>query len=451
MAMFDMAADMLSFHHQYVKLDAASETRLAEVRKTNLQRIRDGLGDLGKPSFKAWRNQGGYAMGTVINDPAGESNHDIDVALIFEKDDLPSGALSARQRVRDALCKKGTNFLHDPEARTNAVTVWYADGYHLDFAVYRRSTNILAVTTHEHASTDWVERDPAEVTTWFQKAVEDKSPKADAWGNGPAVRLNQLRRVVRLVKWFCRSRTSWNLPGGMITTALVVECYRPDRNRDDVALYDTLAAIEARLRSTCQVWHPNGGGRELTGKAEYLNQVTLMRDKLTANLPKLAVLFEDGCTREKARSAWDWIFNHTFWGGKEVLEEARLAKADTGVGGYWVRLGCDLAKSERGRIISRYRGQVVPKNLGLRFFIDDTNVPPPFSIRYDVANKGDEARLANQLAWSGDASSDDPQWWTSTAYKGNHTMTCNVIKNGAVVASASLTVKIVGGLIRGRR
>jgi hypothetical protein len=451
MAMFDMAPDLVSFHDQHVKLDSASEKRLSEVRTTNLDRIRDGLGDLGKPSFKAWRNQGGYAMGTVINDPAGESNHDIDVALIFEKDDLPSAALSARQRVRDALCKRGSSFLHDPEARTNAVTVWYADGYHLDFAVYRRSTNFVGTTTHEHASIDWVDRDPAEVTTWFLKAVEDRSPKADVWGNSPAIRFNQLRRIVRLVKWFCRSRTSWGLPGGMITTALVVECYRPDRNRDDIALYDTLSAIEVRLRTDCRVWHPNGGGRELTGKSEYLNQVTLMRDKLSANLPKLGVLFEEGCTRDKARSAWDWIFNHVFWAGKEVLEEANLAKADSGVGGYWVRMGCDLAKSQRGRIIARYRGQVVPKDLGLRFFVEDTNVPPPFSIHYDVANRGDEARQAKQLAWSGDATSDDPQWWTSTAYKGNHVMTCNVVKNGTAVATASMTVKIVGPPFRGRR
>ncbi|OBX19000.1 hypothetical protein A9995_10350 [Erythrobacter sp. QSSC1-22B] len=390
-------------------------------------------------------------MGTVVNDPAGESNHDIDVALIFEKDELPSGALSARQRVRDALCKRGTSFLHDPEARTNAVTVWYADGYHLDFAIYRRSSNILGTVTHEHASTDWVERDPAEVTTWFIDEVENKSPKTDDWGNAPTVRVNQLRRMVRLVKWFCRSRTSWNLPGGMITTALVVECYRPDRSRDDVALYDTLVAINARLRTDCRVWHPNGGGRELTGKAEYLNQVTLLRDKLSANLPKLAVLYEDRCTREKARSAWDWVFNHAFWAAKEVLCEAALAKADLSDGSYWVRISCDLAKSERGKIISRYRGQVVPKNLGLRFFVEDTNVPPPFSIRYDVENEGDDARQAKQLTWSGDASSEDPQWWTSTAYKGIHTMTCNVIKDGLPVASATLTVKIVGGIFRGRR
>jgi hypothetical protein len=259
MPQYDLSAELLSFHDQYVKLDATAKKKLAEVRDKNLQRIRDGLGDLGRPVFKDWRNQGGYAMDTVINDPAGESNHDIDVALIFEKDDLPAGALAARQRVRDAILKRANNFLEEPEPRTNAVTVWYADGYHLDFAVYRRSKDILSNLTHEHASTDWVGRDPDEVTGWFVKAVNDKSPKAGILLT-PKVRACQLRRIVRLVKWFCRSRTSWNLPGGMIVSALVVECYSPDPDRDDVALYNTLAALKARLDGNCRVFHPLGGG-----------------------------------------------------------------------------------------------------------------------------------------------------------------------------------------------
>src|SRR5437764_819159 len=102
-----------------------------------------------------------------------------------------------------------------------------------------------------------------------------------------------------------RAATRWaqssTTPPGRVTTTstLVVECYRPDRDRDDVALYNTLVAIEARLRTSCRVYHPNGGARELTGKEEYLNQVTLMQAKLTANLPKLSVLFEEGCTRDK--------------------------------------------------------------------------------------------------------------------------------------------------------
>src|SRR5437764_819157 len=91
MAMYDLSADLLTFHDQHVKLDSDTEKKLAQVRNTNLDRIRNGLDVLGKPRFKDWRNQGGYAMGTVINDPAGASNHDFDAR---------GGMLSSRPRPR---------------------------------------------------------------------------------------------------------------------------------------------------------------------------------------------------------------------------------------------------------------------------------------------------------------------------------------------------------------
>jgi hypothetical protein len=108
--------------------------------------------------------------------------YDIDVAVIFRKSDLPEDPLKARQRVRDALQKKCTNFSKDPEARTNAVTVWYQDGYHIDFAIYRtweEFNGFRMVSYIEHASTTWMTRDPAEINDWFAKVVADKSPSAN--------------------------------------------------------------------------------------------------------------------------------------------------------------------------------------------------------------------------------------------------------------------------------
>jgi hypothetical protein len=83
--------------------------------------------------------------------------------------------------------------------------------------------------------------------------------------------------------------------------------------------------------------------------------------------------------------------------------------------------------------------------------VEDTNVPLPFTVRFEVTNQGDEARQAKQLNWSADTSSDDPQWWTSTAYKGTHRMTCNIVRDGVTMATTSMIVKIVGGLARFRR
>lgn len=436
MALYDLHKDLLAFHDRDVKLNDEDRKRLSKVRETNLKRVRDGLAAMEKLGFKDCLIQGGYAMQTVVNDPSSQSNHDIDIALIFEKDDLPADALKARQQVRDALLKSNAAFNDPPEARTNAVTVWYADGYHLDFAVYRRSTNVWNQAVHEHAGADWVARDPAEVTQWFDATVDAKSPKGLLVG----VRPGQLRRIVRLMKWFSRSRASWDLPGGMIISTLVNECYRSDASRDDVALYDTLKALKARLERSCQVFHPAMDGRELTGKDSYLKQVERLRGKLDLVIPRLAIL-ETDCTRDQARGAWDWVFNHGFWGGADVLTEtAQISKADIHVEGHSVAMACQY--TTQGGQTYPYCGVALARGMGLKFEVTQTTVPAPYDIRYEVQNTGDEAVAARTLNWSGNASSYSPVWTTSTAYAGRHRMTANIVKNGLTLASTSIQVVV---------
>jgi cyclic GMP-AMP synthase DncV-like protein len=66
-----------------------------------------------------------------------DNEYDIDTAVIFAEESLPADPLAARKRVAEALNLSGAPFSRDPEARTNAVTVWYAAGHHVDLAVYR--------------------------------------------------------------------------------------------------------------------------------------------------------------------------------------------------------------------------------------------------------------------------------------------------------------------------
>ena len=57
--------------------------------------------------------------------------------------------------------------------------------------------------------------------------------------------LRQMRRVVRLIKKFARSRDSWkaSILSGFGITKLVAECYKPHAGLDDTALYETMEAI----------------------------------------------------------------------------------------------------------------------------------------------------------------------------------------------------------------
>jgi hypothetical protein len=375
---------------------------------------------------------------------AEENDYDIDVALLFNKEDLPSDPLAARQRVRDALLKRCDRFSKDPEARTNAVTVWYEDGYHVDFAIYRTWKDAWGASHIEHASTEWTRRDPTEIKDWFARQVAERSPKA-GFLSDPKVPLGQMRRIVRFLKRFCRSRASWSLPGGMVVSTLVDEVYRPDPNRDDIALYDTIVALRNRLRSSTTVRNPVDRSQELTSNAEVLTQVQGLRDKLEMAVDKLAVLFQSDCTRERARSAWDWVFNHAYWGKVEdTLEE--VTRAVVPAAPCRVTIRCDLAKSREGATYRQYANgsTQLPKGVWLKFTVASTNAASPYTVRWTVNNRGDEASRANDLSWNRVGMA----CWTSTRYKGIQTMTCEIERNGLVLARATHYVKIKGSGVR---
>jgi len=448
--MYDISAELQIFYDTHVRLGTDLRKQLAEYRELNITRLKNGLDDLAAETDRPHpypydcKNQGGYAMHTLNQDPNGGNDYDIDIALIFKKDDIPEDPLQARQRVRDALCKRCTNFTKEPEARTNAVTIWYAEGYHIDFAIYRTYTDNFGIKHIEHASTEWKPRDPMEINNWFSERVSTLSPKAKQIFPDPQVADGQMRRIVRYLKYFCRSRTSWSLPGGMVMSALVAESeiYKANSDRDDLALYDTMVALRNRLKGSCKVYNPVDNSQELTGKTEVFNQVTRLRDRLDTAISKLSVLFDESkCTREKARFALDWIFNHEFLAKKESTKATIRADLSV-VRKYSVTVRCDLAKRENGPTYKHYSSgtSVLPKGIALKFSVISTDVPPPYSVRWIVHNKGDEADEANQLDW--ESSDSGAIKWTSTAFKGNHQMICRIEKNGLVMAEAVHIVKI---------
>ena len=80
-------------------------------------------------------------------------------------------------------------------------------------------------------------------------------------------------------------------------------------------------------------------------------------------------------------------------------------------------------------------GRPVPKKVWLRFSVN-TNVPPPYDVRWQVVNTGREATEAGQLR--GDFYDSDNGIngvrWESTVYVGTHWVEAFIIKNGTCVA-----------------
>ncbi len=441
--MFNLNEQMSQFYAGCVQLGSDEKDKLAGYRDTNLERLRSGLAKLEEenggtyPSYKYYRNQGSYAMRTLNQHP--ENDYDLDVALIFKQGDLPSLPSDARGRIEQGLKAGGGNFSKDPEARTNAVTVWYAEGYHIDLAIYREVVGFGEAVAIEHAGgSDWTARDPMEITNWFDQKVKECSP-AKEWG--ATTEPEQMRRIVQLLKVFARSRSSWSLPGGLIISVLVVECYRPDYHRDDVALYNTIVAIRNRLLLSAEVKNPVDAQLKLTDKPKYESQVKRLRERLDQAISKLAVLWTNDCTQAAAVKAWNWFFNHAYW-GETIVEEDDAQAAMKALSLERLRIDARLAMRKGGTFTQYYPSgsRVLPKNIWLYFTVANTTVSPPYSIRWVVQNHGDEAKEANDMGHV--SATNLPYHWERTLYKGHHTMTCELLKNGVVMARAIHLVKI---------
>ncbi|MEP4548458.1 MAG: cyclic GMP-AMP synthase DncV-like nucleotidyltransferase [Saccharospirillum sp.] len=430
MPQYNMHNELNVFYQDHVRLKDEIE-RLRELRNTNLTRLTDGLNEMGHATFVKNLLQGSIAMHTA--NKSTNNDYDIDIAVIFEESDLPATPLEARKRVAEAISRKASGFSKDPEARTNAVTVWYAAGYHVDIAIYRRREDWLGNEILEHAGASWTKRDPKEVTRWFTREVERQSPSKNIFST-PLVSSGQMRRIVRWIKAFTKGREGWNLPGGFIISALVAECYQADNDRDDIALHKTLTQIKSRLDGDCDVYNPADSSQLLTQKSKFSTQVKNLKKRLGSVLSKLDVLFDDSCTDQKARKAWNYMFQHSYW---EQVESARASNKQ----GYNLQLTVDVSQSEGGFVLSKnvLSGRFLPKRVHLKFEAR-TNVPSPYTIQWRVVNSGDEAEAANDMGHV--AASQSLTHWERTAYRGQHEMICEILKSGEVQASTKHLVNI---------
>ncbi|OHC97456.1 MAG: hypothetical protein A2095_04670 [Sphingomonadales bacterium GWF1_63_6] len=313
--MYDCDNDVCAYHKDKVTLPKTDQDAMRARRDANRKRLREGLKKAEKPSPSEFVKQGSYAMKTMLRDD--DNDYDIDDGVYFWKEDLVTSgggemtSLQARNMVRDAV--DDGSFKTDPEVRGNCVRIYYEKGYHVDVPVYRKYENEDGKLVNELASSSgWKRSDARDVTGWFD---DQRSACSDG---------TQLRRLVRLIKKFAKSRSSWkgSILSGFGITVLVIECQRID-GREDKALYDTMKAVRDRLSWNLVVDHPVTPGDTITSGEEDA-KARFLRDKLTQALDWMAPLFEWDCTRDKALGCWDKVYNTTYF-SERGEEEARAA------------------------------------------------------------------------------------------------------------------------------
>lgn len=456
MSMYDLSSKFASFYNDSVVLFQAKQTNLHSKKDLNIQRLKDGLKEYNEENNTSYSIaetcvQGSVAMSTVVQNEDGD--YDIDVAVVFDKSTLgDKGAQATRNMVANALQRKTKQFNAEPEVKTSCVRIKYSDGYHIDFAIYRRHYDTENKRwIYEHAGTTWTERELKDLTKWFTEQNKASNGK--------------LRKVVRLSKMFCKSRDTWkNMPSGLLQTVLCDEKLQDSYDRIDELFYYTMKEIVVRLETDVSVAAPVDNGRDLTPRQIDTQKMTNWKNRLKSKLEDLDVLFKDDCTKEDALQAWYGFFNHDFW-NEQLSESSNYSQFSTLIIksvrsfsdteqfiedlypvnlSYSCKISCYVSGDGwRPKLLSEFLSllrRYLPHNFEIRCVMEYTNCPPPYKIFWKVKNVGPEAERRNQLR--GQIVEKGKTLVEHSRFFGNHYIECYIIKNGVCVAKSRIDIPI---------
>lgn len=454
--MYDLEKEMKKFYYNEVVLQKEETCKLREKKKLNIDRLKDGLKEYNEENKTDYKiaetiEQGSVAMSTVIQND--KNDYDIDVAIVFDETNIGDiGAIAIKNVIVDSLKRKCTNFKNEPEAKTNCVRIEYSDNYHIDFAIYKRIKNEYDdVYKYEHAGSEWRPRDPRAINNWFKEEIGINGEK--------------LRQAIRLSKTFCKSRDSWNMPGGLIQTVLCDEKIQ-DYTRIDEMFYYTICSIRDRLMYNKEVYNPTDSSQSLLLVQEDRDKLENLYNRLNIYISKLNVLFDSDCTEKQAKDAWYNFFNHDYWNTnlnesarslaitynyskklyeyddtEEFIENIYPAQVTT----CFVEIDCKVTNKE-GQF--KYLSDMLKNNekveigCALDFFIKNINAPNVYDVLWKVKNDGFLAEQHNSIRGQIFKSKQNVKNYETSSFAGNHYVECYIIKNKACIAKAHIDVPI---------
>lgn len=454
--MYDLSAEFNKFYRNKVVLPATVQNELREKKKLNIKRLKDGLLEYNQENGTSYkicedRVQGSMAMHTVVQND--EKDYDIDVAIVFEKDNLNNlGPLATRNMVADALKRKTAQFNAEPEVKTSCVRIKYAEGYHIDFAIYRRykENETDNEYKYEHAGAEWTERGIRALEDWFGTEINNKG--------------KNLRKIIRFSKMFCKSRDSWvNMPSGLIQTVICDEKL-DSYDRIDELFYYTMENVINRLEDSIEVNAPVDNNRSLTTREIDKARVNNWKNRLSTQKEKMQILFEEECTRDQAIEAWQTFFNHDYWSSflnkniNEICYEKRsVAYSDTEEfiedmydidEKYDVLIDCRVMGNGFTlmpivEFLDKYAirfGKFIPHNFSVRAKVSYTTAPTYDKVLWKVRNVGEEAEKRNDIR--GQILDRGTEITENTLFAGQHYIECYLIKNNVCVGIGHVKVPI---------
>ena len=438
--MYDCSKELEKFYRKKVVLSAKEQNELREKRKLNIKRLKEGLSEYNSEKNKDYkiaeeRIQGSMAMHTITQND--KQDYDIDVGIVFEEDNLNElGSLATRNMVANALERKTKQFAEDPEVKTSCVRLKYnSTGYHVDFAVFKRyKKNSNDEYIYDHSGSEWSVRHIKDLELWFSERIKDKG--------------DDLRKVIRLSKMFCKSRESWkNMPSGLIQTVICEENFNESYSRLDERFYYTMKNIVNRLNSYLEVYAPVDNGRSLVNRDVDYQRMKNWKKRLETQLDSLNILFDDECTFEYAVKAWGVFFEHSYWNElSNTVKKQSFTDTEEFIGDLYpileqfdVTIDCKVSGNgfismPFQKYLERYAPRLkkfIPPNFKVECSIQSTNCPAYDKILWKVLNVGAEAEKRNDIR--GQIQDRGSKISENTNFRGNHFIECYLIKDDVCV------------------
>lgn len=455
-SMYDLSTEFNKFYRSKVVLSNKIQHELREKRKLNIKRLKEGLIEYNEEyatDYKICENriQGSMAMHTVVQND--DKDYDIDVAIVFEKSNLGDlGPLAVRNMVADALRRKTQQFKVEPQVKTSCIRIQYAEGYHVDFAVYRRykKSETDEIYEYEHAGKDWAPRDIRAVEDWFKGEIRVKGI--------------DLRKIVRLSKMFCKSHDSWkNMPSGLVQTVLC-DAEFGECTRIDELFYQTMDFIKKRLENDIELEAPVDNGRALVTRESDRQRMNNWKNRLNSKMKELEVLFTDGCTYSEAINAWHKFFNHSYWSELTTLRENKefslnkpWSYTDTEQfiedmydvnEQYDVLIDCRIMGNgfrtmTIHNFISKYASPLkayIPYHFKVECKVGETTAPSYDKVLWKVRNVGLEAEKRDDIR--GQILDRGSRIIENTLFDGQHYIECYLIKDNVCIAIGHIDIPI---------
>lgn len=447
--MISVSKDFNKYYKEHIMIKGDIINDLREKKRKNIDRLESGIKKYNEENNKKYKiidllEQGSVAMSTLVQS---DEDYDIDVAVAFDKNDFNNGSGASKNIFIDIVKTTTANFKTSPEKLTNCIRIYYEDGYHLDFALFRCDD----YGKYEHAGSEWTERNPRAVNNWFMEKNED----------------NKLRKFTRLIKFFCKKRS--NMPGGFILTILVQEALVKVNNtsNEEITLIDICKSINTRLDGNKDISNPTPPYNNLTEKEKYKDQLRSLNTKLKYIIEKY-----DSCdnTRKAAIIFWaDFFKDKEYWNDDKLSEQnnesgnhlSNYEDNEDMIENYYPLL------TRNNRITIKCQKLVEqstnPQNTNTTIIWSQPDeafklsqqryrqlkfeVIIPNNISYDnvlwkVKNNGYNAKIKNSLRGELYECTSDRCRVEPIAFEGNHYVECYVIKDNKCVAKEKYNVKI---------